>query len=236
MEFLPTWRVAWEVFRYGKLLAPDSMVASFHRDWRFDRVIEAKRRRLPAVALQFKERADLLFPPSPVCAGVLLKLQTVYGKTVSSQWREDTDRFKPVMMELWGKSMGFEYPELLEWLRTDPKNHQIVLDTAKLTGWLEEFGLEGRKEEVVRELLPHTRELHYRFTGKIDRTIGLGPRLSDDSDDNLHFLISEMGYRGPVVAELGWPDVNEPIVGWRKDFSKLLKVHRKIVAFLESFR
>lgn len=235
MEFLPTWRVVWETVRHGRLLADERMVASFHRDWRFDRVMEAKRRGLPTMALQFRERADLLFPPSSVCAKALIKLQTVYGRTVSTQWREDTEKFRPVMVELWGKPQGWNnYSEILTWLRKDPDNHQLILDTAKLTGWLKDFGLERKKKKVVEELLPFAHEVHYRFKGKIKRGVKLGPALADDSTENLRFLITEMGFSGPVVVELGWPDIKEPILGWGKDFSQFLEVHQGIVKFLKN--
>jgi uncharacterized protein YlxP (DUF503 family) len=223
LEFLPTWRVVWEVFRYGKLLAPEKMVSSFHRDWRFDRVMEARLKQKPWWFYQFKHGSDWLFPFSDTCAWALEKLQKRYQVPISTIWAQDKKLFSPIMVEIYGRFQGFDDQGLLGWLRSDPQSHGLVLDTVKMDFWLKDFGLLGQKRAVLKKLLPHVFEVHYRFHY----------RWKHDPSQNMKLIVG-LGYQGKVVVELGWPDIQEPIVGWKKDFSHFLKTHRRIVKFLKS--
>lgn len=234
IEFLPTWRVIWEMNRYGELLAPKEMIASGHRDWRFDRVMEAKLKRKPWWFYQLKNKADWLFPLSNLCLTALKRFQRKYKVPVSTAWFADTENFSPVMLELWSPEQGVDYEGLMKWLRSNPTNRGVVVDTAKFTSWLKRNRLFQKKKEVFRTLLPHIFEVHYRSKKKgLDRAMNLGGKLRHDTHENLRFVLKE-GYRGRIVVEFGWPDIDEPILGWRGDFSKFLKVHQRMVKFLKN--
>src|SRR3989344_7253372 len=89
IEFLPTWRFVWEMARYGKLLAPRAMVVSGHRDWRQDRVMEAKNTKKSLIYSQVKNKYDWVFPPlSGLCLKALQKFQKVYKVPISVTWFE----------------------------------------------------------------------------------------------------------------------------------------------------
>lgn len=133
IEFLPTWRFVWEMNRYGELLAPKEMITSGHRDWRFDRVMEAGIKEKPWWFYQLRNKEDWLFPPSNSCLFALKKFQKKYKVPISTAWFTDTKNFSPVMLELWGPAQGVSYQGLLAWLKEDPKNHGVVVDTAKFT-------------------------------------------------------------------------------------------------------
>lgn len=231
IEFLPTWRVAGEVVRHGRLLCSDKFVVSLHRDWRFDVVMETKIRKKPWWN-QFRRGFDWLFPLSGRCLSVLKKLQKRYKVAVSIMWFEDAKNFSRVMLELWNKkSQGVGYKELLRWLKEDKENHGVVMDTAKLTSWLESEGLVDKKEEVIKRLLPHTFEIHWRLKkkGRVIGLKGLGGGLKEDTDENLR-LILKLGYQGRVVVEAGWPDLDDNQVGWlRADWSKWRDQHKRLV-------
>lgn len=234
IEFLPTWRVCWEAIRHGKLLAHDKFISSFHRDWRFDRLMEAKRRREPLWIYQFREKADWLFPPSSIALRVLQNLQKRYQVPVSVSWFPDTKNFSPVMLELWHTDQGIDQAGVLRWVGDDPKNRGAVIDTAKIGGWIESNGLTYQKEKVLKELLPHVFEIHYRVKGKIKRSLSIGGELSDDTTQNLVWILRN-GYKGRIVVEFGWPDLENPPFGlFREDLDSFKNLHEKLITSIRN--
>lgn len=234
LEILPTWRVCWEAIRYGRLLADEEFISSLHRDWRLDRVMEARLKGKPDWWFQIREKADWLFSPSDMALKVLQKLQRRYNVPVSVSWFTDTKNFSPVMLELWHKDQGIDQEGLLNWLKEDPINHGVVIDTAKISGWVESNGLTKRKEEVLRKLLPYAFEIHYRVKGKIKRALSLGGELSGDTTENLVWCLAN-GYKGRIVVEYGWPDLDKSPFGvFREDWFAFKKLHSKIISFIKS--
>jgi hypothetical protein len=235
VEWLPTWRFCWEMRQYGKLLASEGMVASGHRDWRFDRVMEAKLKGKPEWWYQLKNKEDWLFPPSGICLRALRGFQNRYRVPVSVGWFGDTGNFSPVMLELWGAKQGVGYEELLEWLDGDKRGRGVVLDTAKLSSWLESCGVEGKRRQVVRRLLPHVFEVHFRLKksgreGAMDAGWG---KLGNDTMDNWR-LIRELGYKGRVVVEAGWPDMDERVFGvFGQARGRFREIHRELVKMVK---
>jgi len=51
---------------------------------------------------------------------------------------------------------GVNQTKLLEWCKEDPKHRGVVIDTAKIDGWIESNGLISENERVIKQLLPHT--------------------------------------------------------------------------------
>lgn len=232
IEFLPTWRFVWEMKRYKKLLAPNKMIASGHRDWRFDRVMEAKIKKRPWWFYQLRNKEDWLFPPSNCCLSVLKKFQEKYKVPVSTAWFADTENFSPVMLELWSPAQGVDYQGLMRWLKENPKNHGVVIDTAKFTSWLKDNNLLKKKRQIFRRLLPHVFEVHYRSKKKgLDKAVNLGGGLRDDSDENLKFVLKE-GYQGRIVVEFGWPDLEQNLLKWRGDWRQFRQFHQAIINFI----
>lgn len=236
IEFLPTWRFVWEMKRYKKLLAPNKIIASAHRDWRFDRVMEAKIKEKPWWFYQLRNKEDWLFPPSNCCLSALKKFQEKYKVPVSTAWFADTENFSPVMLELWSPAQGVGWQGLMTWLEKDPQNHGVVVDTAKFTGWLKSDGLLNKRKQVIKKLLPYAFEVHYRFKKKgLDQAMNLGKnggRLQDDSDENLKLILNQ-GFSGRIIVELGWPDVEKNLVKWRGDWRQFKQAHQTIIDFIK---
>lgn len=224
IEFLPSWAVCWESISGGDLSIYPEFVSSLHRDWRLDRVMEARVKGKPDICYQLRNKEDWLFPPSDVCLGVLQKLQKKYKVSVSTMWFSDVKNFSPVMLELWSTEQGVNQNSLLTWLRKDPKNHGVVIDTAKIDSWAETNGISV--EYSLRKLWPYISEVHYRFKGKsLGRISGVRGNLSEDSNKNMETIL-RMGYRGRIVVESGWPDME-------KGFS--VQKHREILNILHGF-
>lgn len=192
VEFLPTWRVVWEMKRYGKLLAPRSMVASGHRDWRFDRVMEAKLKGKPWWWYQIKNKEDWLFPSSGICRRALQNFQRVYGVPISVAWFEDAVNFSPVMLELWSVEQGVDQKRLVKWLTQDREHRGVVVDTAKFTSWCETNKMS--KKSMWKTIEPFVWELHYRVKGRYDRHMNLKGWLSEDTEENLVWILKEKGW------------------------------------------
>ena len=229
VEFLPTWRFVWEMKRYGKLLAPEGMVASGHRDWRFDRVMQAINEGKPSWLYQFKTKGDLLFPPSSLCREALQQFQKVYRVAVSTIHFNDTKNFSPVMLEIINKRESLGYIDLMEWLREDPKNRGVVLDTDKISLWLEDNNLADDKDRIISELIPFTSEIHYRSF--LERY----PGRQERSGKNLQTILS-LGFKGRVVVEFGWPDMeNSPFGLFKEDLNVFKKIHKRLIAFVRNF-
>lgn len=234
IEFLPTWTFIYEMLRFGELTAPEEMVASGHRDWRQDRTMGAIIRGKPWWWHQLRNKEDWLFPLSRICLPILQKFQKRYKVPVSVSWTADLPHFKSVMLELWGRAQGFDYEQLMKWLKKDPENNGVVLDMAKFTSWLESNDLLDRKRELIKQLLPHIFEVHFRFKkkgreGALEEIGKDWGRLRDDTMENYQ-LVLEAGYSGSVVVELGWPDVDESIVRmFNEDFQKFREVHSELV-------
>ena len=237
IEFLPTWRFVWEMARYGKLLAPRAMVVSGHRDWRQDRVMEAKNTKKSLIYSQVKNNYDWVFPPlSGLCLKALQKFQKLYKVPVSVAWFEDTKNFLPVMLELWSSAQGINQKSLVDWLEKDPATRGVVLDTAKIDSWAISNNLD--KKKVMRQLLPFIFEVHYRVKSNIlgvdmGKTRGLG-ELSDETTRNLVDIIT-MGYKGRIVVEFGWPDLDRSPFGLiSQDLDYFTKLHQRLINFISS--
>lgn len=227
LELLPTWRVCWEVERRGELSVRSESVVSLHRDWRFDRVADARIRGKPDWWFQLSQEADWLFPPSPFALKILQKLQKRYKVPVSVAWFEDTKNFSPVMLELWGPAQGTDYKGLLNWVKKDPENHGVVIDTAKFTSWLQRNQIEKEKEKVFEGLLPHVFEVHYRGIMK-------NGRWGSESKETLEWILKR-GYKGRIVVEFGWPDLeNPPFSLIREDLGRFKKLHSHIISFVRN--
>ena len=236
VEFLPTWTFVWEINCYGKLLAPESMVVSGHRDWRLDRVMEARKKGKSRLLAEIKNKYDWVSPPpSSQCLRALRRFQNVYKVPVSTQWFYDTVNFSPVMLELWSPEQGIDYNNLLIWLKGDPKGRGVVLDTAKFTSWLKENRIEDQKVKVFKNLLPHIFEVHYRSKKRnLIKSMNLGGELRDDSEENLKFILRN-GFRGRIVVEFGWPDLDDSLFGlFREDLGAFKRLHTKLISFILS--
>lgn len=72
-------------------------------------------------------------------------------------------------------------------------------------------------------LLPHAFEVHHRsflekYTGRLER-----------SRENLQTILS-MGFKGRIVVEFGWPDLDEAPFGLiSEDISRFKKLHKEII-------
>jgi hypothetical protein len=231
IEFLPTWRFVWEMKKYGRLLAAKSMVASGHRDWRIDRVYLARFDKKPDWAYQFREKADLLFPPTGVCLSALKKFQRVYKKPVSTTWFDDTNNFSPAMLEVHGYKCGVGERQLFGWLKSDPKNHGLVLDTTKFPKWLESIGKDNKKDEILKRLTPFISEVHYRQIRKDNKWF----LASFKEGERMLKSLIRSGYRGRVVVEFGWPDLDvRPFGLFKEDLENFKKMHYELIAFIKN--
>lgn len=229
IEFLPTWRFVYEMKRYGKLLAPEEMISSGHRDWRIDRVMLARLDNRPDWTYQFREKADLLFPPTNICLAFLKKFQKLYRKPVSTTWYDDTKNFLPVMLELHGYKVGIDEKKLFEWLKEDPQKHGVVLDITKFPKWLESIGKFNRKDEILKKLVPYIFEVHYRQIRKDNKWKLTTPKEGREIIRKLF----KYGYQGKVVVEFGWPDLDNPPFGLLKeDIGRFRKLHKQIISLL----
>jgi hypothetical protein len=225
VEFLPTWRFVREIKKYGKLLANKQMVVSGHRDWRFDRVMMARLDNKPDWKYQLREKADLLFPTSGACLSALRKFQKYYEVPVSVTWFEDTKNFSPVMLELWGVDQGINQEKLLRWLKSDPKERGVVIDTAKIGKWLKSNNLLEKKERVLEDLFPHIFEVHYRQVKKKNKW-KLG-KIHESSE--ILKLLLNFGYKGRVVVEFGWPDLDNPPFGIvSENMDRFRELHKRV--------
>lgn len=232
VEFLPTWRFIWEMKRYGRLLAPRTMVASGHRDWRFDRVREAQLTGRPWWWYQLKNKEDWLFPLSSPCLRTLQEFQKKYEVPVTTQWFEDTRQFSPVILELWSAEEGIDQNGLLKWLKEDPEKRGVVVDTAKFTSWC--WTNDIKKERTWSELEPYIWEVHYRIKEKyMKRIVSFVGWLSDDSTINLEWILKENKWRGKVVVEFGFPDLKDSPFGLvGEDIEWYIKLHKNIIDFV----
>lgn len=234
VEFLPTHRFVYEMWRYGRLLSPASMIRSGHRDWRFDRVMEAMLSNKPEWWYQLKNTEDWLFPPSRVCQWALTSFQAKYRVPISVMWFGDVENFSPVMLELWDTKQGVDQVKLIEWLKLDDKNRSVVVDTAKIVGWA--ASNEMMLDTVLEQVFPYIGEVHYRAVRKgKTKSLGLGSAVVDSSDDVMKWLVNR-GYRGRVVVEYGWPDLDEAPFGWVQGNLDLFQsLHHAVIARLHNF-
>lgn len=234
VEFLPTWRFVWEMARYGKLLAERETVHSGHRDWRFDRVMERRLGRRSFLSATFGSKPDYLFPPAFLCLQALKTFQARYKVSISTTWFADLTNFCPAMLELLGKEQGIDYQGLLRWLDKDPQNRGVVLDTYKFRLFLESLGLEKKEDRIIKELLPYMKEVHFRpGRGREELEDVIGGKMRTDSVQLMAKVIN-VGYKGPVVIEFGWPEagiVLKPSLGNLDEFTNF---HRRLLSFVDS--
>lgn len=231
VEFLPTWRFVWEMKWYGKLLAPKEMVVSGHRDWRFDGIMDARLKNKNFWSGQIKERAFSVFPASNICLSALKQFQKAYQVPVSVAWLSDTENFSPVMLELWGTRQGIDQKELMNWLRKNPKNKGVVIDTAKFGKWLESNRLLKEKKGILNQLIPHIFEIHYR---QVNQGNKWELAKLKEIKEILRYVLKQ-GYRGRIVVEFGWPDLDDSPFGlFREDLEVFKKLHRNIFTFIQN--
>lgn len=230
INFLATWRFTYEMLRFGKLLAPVKFISGAHRDWRFDRVMEARVKNKPWWLYQFKNKEDWLFPPSNFCLEALRKFQKVYKKPVSVMWFKDAKNFSPVILELWNTIQGINQNKLMAWLKKDKKNRGVVIDTLKFSGWLKSNRLENRGKEVLEELMPFIVNVDYRAAKKNrEKSLAVTQGKMEESK-RLFNRILKMGYKGDVVVEFGWPDLESSPFGIvKEDLSAFKKLHLNII-------
>ncbi len=233
VEFLPTWRFVWEIARYGKILAEGEMIHSGHRDWRFDRVMNFKLGDKSFLSATFGEPADFLFPPSFLCRWALKIFQKRYQAPISTTWFADLPNFAPVMLELWGKRQGVgDYHQLEQWLKEDSRGHGVVLDTYKLRGFLGSLGLEKKEEQIIKELLPSIKEVHFRpGRGKEELEDVAGGKAETDSVQLVRKVVAA-GYRGAVVVEFGWPEAGVVLQPTLKNLEEFIEFHQRLLTFV----
>src|SRR3989344_4331661 len=236
LNFLPTWRFVWEMLILGKLHASSDMILSAHRDWRFDRVMEAKTRNKPPWFYQIRNKEDWLFPPSSLCLKALKKFQKQYKKPVSVMWLEDTKNFSPVVLELWDKIQGINQRQLITWLKKDRKNRGVALDTLKFPGWLKSNGLENKENQVLDELMPYIKWVDYRATRKF-REPSLAVTIEKmEASERFFRLLLKKGYRGDVVVEFGWPDLESPPFGIiNEDLPAFENLHKNLIKKIKDY-
>lgn len=233
VEFLPTWRFVWEIARHGKLLAEKETVHSGHRDWRFDRVMERKLGRRSFPSATFGSKPDYLFPPSFLCLRALKAFQKEYGVPVSTTWFSDLFHFSPTELELWGKEQGIDYQGLWKWLNEDSQNRGVVLDTYKFRGFLKSHQLEKQEDQIIKELLPYIREVHFRpGRGGEEMEDVLKGKIRTDSVQILSEVIST-GYEGSVVVEFGWPEAGIVLKPSLENLDEFASFHRRLLSFVD---
>ncbi len=230
LNFLPTWRFVWEILTLGRLSSSPSMILSAHRDWRYDRIMEAKVRNKPWWLYQIRNKEDWLFPPLSWCLTAMKRFQTLYKKPVSVMWLEDAANFFPVVLELWDKIQGVNQRQLITWCKKDRRNHGVVIDTLKFSGWLKSNGLENKKNQVIDELMPYIKWVDYRATKK-NREPSLAVTIEKMVEsERLFKLLLKKGYRGDVVVEYGWPDLESPPFGIiRENRDAFNKFHKNLI-------
>lgn len=233
---LPTWSIVLELLTKEKLSVSEDFLFHGHRDWRFDRIMEAKVKNKPWWFYQLRNKEDWLFPPSDICLKGLKKYQEVYRQPVSVMWFEDTNNFSPVTLELWNKMQGINHQELLRWLNKDRKNRGISLDTLKFPGWLESNNLQNKEDEVLEQILPYVINVDYRSTKKKrEKSLAVTQGKIEESD-RLFKLILKKGYKGSITVEFGWPDLQSPPFGiFREDLSSFYKLHKNIIHRIKSW-
>lgn len=236
VEFLPTWRIVYEVWRYGRLLAPAKLIDSGHRDWRYDRIMEAKRHRRPWWWYQLRNKEDWLFPPSSLGLWAMRWLQKLYNVPVSVMWREDADNFSPVLMELWDTVQGFDQQSVLAWVKEDPTRRGLVIDTLKFKRWLKSNHLEHQEGRAIDELLPYVKSVDYRgarLNRKASMAVESEGKLTES--ERVFRLLVKKGYHGPVVVEFGWPDLDQPPFGLvNENWQQFIHLHQRLTKSIET--
>ncbi len=220
VEFHSTWAVWWEILMKGKLSCQSEDISSFHISWRED----GKYLGLNSFKAFFNPDYRV-FPFEPLGTNTLQKLEKKYQKPVVIHWREDFVKFKSPILELNGfLDMNCRQTEK-EIKRGRIKG--VVVDTDKFTDWLK--SAEERENQALRRLFPYIKEIHFRFGYKED----LNPRSVGKKTKSARVVkkLVEMGYKGRVVVEMGWPEPGS--VETLKNLG-LKEVHRRIVKFLKN--
>lgn len=220
VEFHPTWAVWFEMTSKGKLSAETASISSFHVSWRED----GKYFGLNPLRVLFNPNYRV-FPFGFLGIKTLQKLEEKYGKPVVVHWPEDFSRYKKSLLELqWPLKMNLKE---VEKAIKEKQIAGVVIDTGKLIGWLKDQNEE--EEKVLKTLLPHIGEVHFRFRSQDDVNL-LSGRGETESARLMKRLV-KMGYCGRVVVEMGWPEEGA-LEALRQE--GLVKIHKRIVNFLQT--
>ncbi len=221
VEFHPTWRVWWEVFTRGKLSCLARDVCSFHINWREDR----RKAGYGFIRANFLVKHSWLFAFESMGIWALQKLEKKYKKPVVVHWPEDFDRYRTPLLEL-HCSLGMTRVQIEKALKKKEIGG-VLIDTDKFTGWLE--AEDERDNQALRRLFPFIKEVHFRFGHQ--ENIGLRFIKGRTKSAKVMKKLVEMGYRGRVVVEMGWPDPGSIKVLRQEG---LIKVHQRIIQFLKN--
>jgi len=221
VEFHPTWAVWWEVLRKRRLSCRSKEICSFHINWRED----GRNAGFGFIKRAFLVSAYYIFPPESWCNQTLQKLEKKYKKPVVIHWREDFNRYNSPLLEL-HSSLGMNRRRIEREIKNG-RIRGVLIDADKFASWLE--ATEERENQSLRRLFPFIKEIHFRFRCKEDFESLSGGREAETT--RLTRKLVEMGYKGKVVVEMGWPDPGS-IEVLRQEGVK--KVHQKIVKFLRN--
>lgn len=221
VEFHPTWVVWFGVLTKGKLSCQPDDICSFHMGWRED----GRNMGFGFIKRTFLVPVYYIFPPESWCNQTLQKLEKKYKKPVVIHWREDFERYKTPLVEL-QDFLNINLRKIENEIKRE-KIKGVVLDTDKFSGWLRTNG--EKENQALRRLLPYVKEIHFRFRYKGDAQPLSGGKETKSA--RVMKKLVNMGYRGPVVVEMGWPDPGSIEVLRQEG---LEKVHQKIVKFLKN--
>jgi hypothetical protein len=221
VEFHPTWAVWWETLTKGKLSCRSRDISSFHINWREDRRNTGQ----GFIRRNFLNTWSWPFVFESMGIWALQKLEKKYRKPVVVHWPEDFDRYRYPIVEL-QSFLGLNLKRIEDKLKKG-EIKGVLIDTDKFTGWLKAEG--ERENHVLRRLFPYIKEIHFRFGHKED----LDPRSVGKKTKSARVMkkLVEMGYKGRVVVEMGWPDSGSIEVLQKLG---LKKTHQKIISFLKS--
>ena len=221
VEFHPSWAIWWETLTKGKLSCRSKDICSFHINWRED----GRNAGFGFIKRNFLIPAYYIFPPESWCNRTLQKLEKKYRKPVAIHWQEDFSRYQLPLLEL-HSSLGLDLKRVENELKRG-RIKGVLIDTDKFSGWLEATG--ERENQSLRRLFPCIKEIHFRFGHKEN----IDPLAVGEKTKSARVMkkLVEMGYKGRVVVEMGWPDPGS-IEALRQE--GLEKVHQIIVKFLKS--
>lgn len=221
VEFHPTWTVWLETLVKGKLSCRASDISSFHISWREDGIHDG----YSFFKRSFLVPAYWIFPPEPGGTNVLKKLARQYRKPVVVHWPEDFNKYKKCLLELHG-SLSLNR-EAIEKLLKKGQIKGIVIDTDKFSDWI--LRHKEKESRVLRRVFPYIKEGHFRFRQQKDVQALLGKQESKTV--KLMRKLINLGYKGRVVVEMGWPE--RELVEVIKQ-QGVEKTHQMIVKFLRS--
>jgi len=221
VEFHPTWAVWFEALTKGKLSCQSGDISSFHISWRED----GRNMGFGFFKRNFLTPTYWIFPPESLGIKTLQRLERKHRKPVVIHWQEDFARFRSPLLELHGP-LGMNRRQIEKEVRKG-RIKGVLIDTDKFSDWLR--GMGERENQSLRRLFPYIREVHFRFRYKEDVELLSGGRGTKSVE--LMKKLVEMGYKGKVIVEMGWPDPGS-IEVLRQEGQDV--VHQRIVEFLKN--